>query len=43
MQKKKSGWGGVGGWSEEGVWLVVVGGVGYGGCKQIIEGIVKCT
>ena len=21
----------------------VVGGVGYGGCKQIIEGIVKCT
>ena len=44
--QKKSGCGGVcggGGWSGEGVWLAVVGGVGYGGCKQIIEGIVKCT
>ena len=42
--QKKLGWGGVGGWSGEGVWLAVVGGVGYGGCKQIIEGnIVKCT
>ena len=29
-----------GGWSGEGVWLPVVGGVGYVGCKQIIEGIV---
>ena len=32
-------WGLVGG----GVWLALVSGVGYGGCKQIIEGIVKCT
>ena len=42
MQKSQGGevWGG---WSGEGVWLAVVGGVGYGGCKQIIEGIVKCT
>ena len=42
MQKKVRV-GRCGGWSGEGVWLAVVGGVGYGGCKQIIEVIVKCT
>ena len=36
MQKSQGGevwglvWGGVGGWSGGGVWLAVVGGVGYG-------------
>ena len=36
-----------GGLTGGGGWLVarlaVVGGVGYGGCKPRIEGIVKCT
>ena len=41
MQKQNQGVRSGGGWSGGGGWLVVGGEVGYGGCKQRIEGIVQ--